>query len=82
MEIKVKEWIIQWFVENLGIEVEVINENLEANFFHNGWMDSFQFINFISDIEDEFEVTFSNDEFQDRSFASINGVSKSISLKL
>ena len=82
MEINVKEWVVQWFAEHVGIETEVIKENLDVNFFHNGWIDSFQFINFISDIEDEFDITFSNDEFQDRSFASINGISISITNKL
>lgn len=82
MENNIREWLTQWFIENLGIEANIVEDNLNVNFFHNSWMDSFQFINFISDVEDEFDVTFSNDEFQDRNFASISGVSKSIASKL
>ncbi len=72
----INEWVINWFVENSDAEEEDIKPNIENNYFESGWIDSFEFMNLISDIEDEFEIEFSNDEFQNRDFATINGLIK------
>jgi acyl carrier protein len=76
-----KSWIIQWFVNNSNLEENEINENLEENYLIKGWIDSLKFISFISDIENEFKISFSNDEFQNRKFATVNGIVKIIEEK-
>ena len=45
-------------------------------------IDSFKFISFITEIENFFKIKFSNDEFQNRDFASIEGLSKILSEKI
>ena len=76
-----KSWIIQWFVNNSNLSENEINENLEENYLIKGWIDSLKFISFISDIENEFKISFSNDEFQNRKFATVNGIVKIIEEK-
>lgn len=77
-----KEWLISWFEQNSSLEKEEICNNLGQNYLLLGWIDSFQFINFICEIENAFGVHFSNDEFQDRKFASIEGLSEIIEVKM
>jgi acyl carrier protein len=73
--------IIRWFQKNSNIEERQLYKNLSSNYFELGWIDSFKFIEFISYLEREYEITFSNDEFQNRSFATIAGLSAIIRKK-
>jgi acyl carrier protein len=81
IEVKVREWLVDWFCAHSSVGRDVVETNLESNYLERGWIDSMQFITLISAIEDEFSVEFSNDEFQDRTFATINGLSQIIAQK-
>jgi len=70
----IENWTIEWFIKNTDAEKSEILEKLSENYFLEGWIDSLKFILFISEIEDEFQISFSNDEFQNRKFATINGI--------
>lgn len=78
----IQRWLINWFVENSDFSKEDVESNLDSNYFEQGWIDSFSFINFISDMEEKFEISFSNDEFQNREFATVNGLAKIIEGKI
>lgn len=71
-------WIVNWFVKNANVEREEILGNLNENYFQLGYIDSFEFITLISDIEDTFDVEFENDQFEDRSFSTIAGMASII----
>jgi len=77
-----KKWILTWFVRNTDFEIDEIEQNLDEDYLLKGWIDSLKFITFISDIESEFNITFSNDEFQNSSFSTINGIVKIIEEKM
>lgn len=74
----ISKWIVDWLVSNCGANAAEVCANLDANYFLAGYIDSFQFINMISDVEEEFGVEFDNDQFEDRSFSTVNGLSKII----
>lgn len=74
MRDNIREWVLTWFEENASVERAVLEANLDENYFNAGYIDSFVFISLIADIEDEFEVEFDNDQFADRSFATVNGL--------
>lgn len=78
----VKQWLIDWFEENSNIKAEEIILKTSDNYFENKWLDSFAFINFVSDMEKQFSISFSNDEFQNKNFATIDGLTKIIEGKL
>jgi len=78
----VKKWIIDWFAENSAINTEEIKLKTSESYFENQWLDSYAFINFVSDIEKEFSISFSNDEFQDRKFSTIDGLTEIIEEKI
>jgi len=61
--------------------VEIINDidNIfEYNILHGEILDSFQFLNFILEIEQIFKVKFSNDDFQQSEFQTLSGIAKLI----
>lgn len=78
----ISEWLINWFIKNSHIEKNEIESNISEDYFAKGWIDSLKFITFISDMENHFSITFSNDEFQNKSFATISGLAKIIQKKI
>lgn len=78
----VKTWIINWFEKNTDLEKQKIERDINENFLEKGWIDSFKFISFISDIETNFKIRFTNDQFQDRKFSTINGLIRIIEGKI
>lgn len=81
MMMNVNEWIITWFQNNSEVSLNEINKNLETNYLEQGWIDSLKFVSFVSELEENFKIRFSNDEFQNRGFATINGLIKIIEAK-
>ena len=77
-----KDWLIAWFQKNGSTGKEDAREHTADNYFGKGWIDSFAFIAFISDMEDHFKVQFDNAEFQDREFSTIDGLATIIEKKL
>ncbi len=74
-------WLSNWFVQNSDADISFIEENAERNYFELGLVDSMKFISLVSDAEREFKISFSNDEFQDRTFSTMEGLSKIITAK-
>lgn len=77
----IKIWLEEWFSNNSSKPVEEIREKGDENYFAEGFVDSFGFISLLSDIEEKFGTTFSNDDFLDRSFATVNGLASMINKK-
>jgi acyl carrier protein len=78
----IEEWIVDWFSRNTTLGKEEIRANLDRNYLESGWIDSFKFINLISDLEEYFMVKFSNDQFQDREFGTVEGLIKVVREKV
>ena len=74
-------WLTNWFEKNsLATGVNMKN-SLKENYLENGWIDSLKFIELITQIEEKFGIRFSNDEFLDRKFSTIEGLIKIIERK-
>ena len=78
----VKEWIIDWFVKNSNMEKNVLEQNTKDDFLAKCWIDSLKFVEFISDIEGKFNIKFSNTEFQNRMFSTVEGLVQIIEDKI
>jgi len=76
-----QDWLIEWFDQQTVVDKDTLRKNTDTDYLQEGWIDSMQFIGLISSIEDEFGIEFSNDEFQDRSFAAICGLAQMIADK-
>jgi len=75
------DWLEDWFVSNGNVSKEDIQAHLNDNYFEMGYIDSFGFIMLISKIEEELGIRFENDQFQNRSFSTINGLAKCMEKK-
>lgn len=73
-----RKWIVNYLVKNCAADDTEVNANLDKNYFLAGYIDSFQFINMISQIEEEFGVEFDNEQFEDKNFSTVNGLAKII----
>lgn len=73
----VKTWIINWFSNNCDEKLDIDN-CYEDNYFESGLIDSYKFIMLLSDIEEEYNIQFENDKFQDREFSTIKGLIKAL----
>lgn len=71
------EWVIDFFVKN-GNSKDELQAHLDENFFDLGYIDSFTFIMLMSAVEEAFGLSFDNERFQDRSFATIRGFAKAL----
>jgi len=76
-----QDWLIEWFDQQTVVNNDTLQNNTDVDYLQEGWIDSMQFIGLISSIEDEFDIEFSNDEFQNRSFATISGLAQMIADK-
>ena len=75
-------WLINWFGENSMMEKEEIRLFTSESYFEKGLIDSFVFIQLIEDIEEEYQIEFGNEQFEDRSFATIEGLAEIIERSL
>ena len=68
---KNSEKLVKWF----EIQSEQTGFDTRANYFELGLIDSFDVINLMEYCESEFGVVFSETQFEDRRFATIDGLS-------
>lgn len=71
------EWLLEWFNENAP-HVELTPED---NYFNTGAIDSLGVIELIEAMEQTFSVSFTQDDFQDRRFQIVSGLSAILSEK-
>lgn len=69
-----KTWIVKWLADNAGVDLAEIEPRSADNYFEQGWIDSFTFIRFITELEEAHGVRFRNDDFQDRTFSTVDGL--------
>ncbi len=72
------DWVLDWFEKNRDVGLEESKQHLDESFFELGYIDSFGFIMLISTVQERFGIIFDNDQFQDRSFATLRGFAKAL----
>jgi len=79
---KVKDFILLWISNKSGIEIKLLKENI--NIFEEGYVDSLGAFELISELENKFLISFSENDFQDRRlvFASVNSLSEVVKDKV
>lgn len=68
----VEEWIMNWFEKNGSVQREkcILNEN----YLEQGYIDSFGFIALIGECEENFSISFSDDDFSNERMFTIQGL--------
>lgn len=71
MKSKIETWIMNWFQD----KSPDIDLDINDNYFEKNAIDSFGIMELITDIEDHYQISFSQDDFQDPRFATTEGLS-------
>lgn len=69
-----KEFIINWFSGNSTMSRKEIENNMSINYFEEGLVDSFTFMELITACEENFDIQFSNEDFQNDDIFTIQGL--------
>jgi len=72
------QWLLDWFSKR-SPQVQL---KVDGNYFNEGAIDSLGVIELIEDLEQQFQIRFSQDDFQDRRFPSVAGLSEILSEKI
>lgn len=76
---EISQWLRGWFLKNSSLTFDNIKEAFESlNYFETGLVDSLGYMELITEIETRFGVEFSNDDFQNRDFATVGGLMRAI----
>lgn len=72
--------VLTKILDFLGLERSSVN--LKEDFLYAGIVDSFGLIQLLSYIQEEFGVSFSEDELEDKSLRTLEGLSQAVYRKL
>ncbi len=77
---KVKEFVLNYFVN----KTDKLSDELlcDVSYFDESYIDSLGIFELISTLEDKYDFEFTDDDFQNRDFVTINGISKIIEKKI
>ena len=74
----IKEWLIDWFANHCSLSASELEVASKDDYLKKGIIDSFAFVALISDIDDEYDITFTNEDFLDPRFSNIEGLAAMI----
>lgn len=74
----IKEWLIDWFSKHSSLNATELAEFSSEDYLKKGIIDSFSFVMLVSDIDDEYDIAFTNEDFLDPRFPTIDGLAAMI----
>ena len=76
--LQVQDWLTSWFVARAKIGREAAETGASAlhktDYFDAGWLTSMEVVEFVTEIEQEFAMQFSDHDLQDARFVTIDGL--------
>ena len=74
---RVLEKVLDFFRQK-GIEVEKVQDVEKVRYLEEGWLDSFDLVDFLTYLEQEFNVELLPEDLQTESFRTLGGVVETI----
>lgn len=74
----VQKWLCEWFASRAKVGNGARENLLETDYFAAGWLTSMEIVEFVTEIESQFDMQFSEADLQDRRFVTISGLSELI----
>lgn len=71
-------WLAAWFAGRGKIGNDARQDLLDTDYFAAGWLNSIEVVEFVTEIEGQFGIQFSDLDLQDVRFATISGLSQLI----
>ena len=78
LKTQVQGWLKDWFVSRAKIGPQAKQSLLDTDYFEAGWLTSMEVVEFITEIERQFGMQFSDDDMQDPRFVTIAGLTELI----
>ena len=78
MKEEVQKWLCEWFASRGKVGGEAGENLLDTDYFAAGWLTSMEIVEFVTEIEGQFGMQFSDADLQDRRFVTISGLSELI----
>ncbi len=79
---EVYRFLVEWFCKKTLLSCEDIESNSAVNYFELRWINSFETLSLVADIEEHFNVFFENEDFQNSEFATVVGLCRIIEGKI
>jgi acyl carrier protein len=70
----VEEWLTAWFVARAKIGTSRPEILRATDYFEAGWLTSMEVVEFVTEIEQRFDMQFSDRDLQDQRFVTIAGL--------
>jgi len=78
----VQQWLTEWFVGRGKIRKAALENDHkpvgDTDYFEAGWLTSMEVVEFVTEIEQEFAMQFSDHDLQDSRFVTIAGLTELI----
>lgn len=78
----VQTWIIDWFVSRSKLGKAEPESVCDMDYFEAGWLTSMEVVEFVTEIEQQFGMQFSDRDLQDARFVTIAGLAELITERL
>ncbi|HLX85010.1 MAG TPA: acyl carrier protein [Terriglobales bacterium] len=75
MKEEIRQWLCDWFASRGKIKGDTAGQ-IHVDYFEAGLLTSLEVIEFVSEIEERFGVSFSEQDFQDPRFVTIAGLAE------
>jgi acyl carrier protein len=75
---QVKQWLTGWFAARAKIGKSSPDAVQDVDYFEAGWLTSMEVVEFVTEIEHQFGMQFSDRDLQDQRFVTIAGLTELI----
>jgi len=75
---QVQAWLRDWFVSRAKIGQPTSQPLLDIDYFEAGWLTSMEVVEFVTEIERQFGMQFSDRDLQDPRFVTLAGLTELI----
>lgn len=69
-----KEYILNWLRDELSVCIKNTDEFCQSNYMESGLIDSMGFVQLIAEIEDHFQINFTEEDFEQSELMTIYGL--------
>jgi acyl carrier protein len=74
---EVQQWLLHWFASRAKMRASETHP-LDMDYFAAGWLTSMEVVEFVTNIESQFNMQFTDRDLQDARFATITGLAELI----
>lgn len=75
---RVQNWIKDWFAHRGKLGKVASGTIIEVDYFEAGWLTSMEVVEFVTELENQFGMQFSDRDLQDPRFVTIAGLTELI----